>query len=202
MKLKTILAPVVLLLCAVLPCAAQGDAAAWLRRLNDAIAREGSYAVHFSVTTSEEFAGRGYYLVDGEAYYLVLGDAEVFCDGRIRYEVSRVAREVTVVSVDPASRNLLDNPTHAFDFLDENYASELLSADAERAVVRLTPRRKGAISEVLLTIDARRALPQYVTYGADGLDVEVSILSFEKLKTPVLTFDPARYADYELIDFR
>lgn len=202
MKLKTILAPLVLLCCTALPCAAQSDAAAWLKRLDAAIAREGSYAVHFSVTTSEEFAGRGYYLVDGESYYLVLGDAEVFCDGRIRYEVSRVAREITIVSVDPASRNLLDNPTHAFDFLDESYSSELLSADAERAVVRLTPRRKGAISEVLLALDARRALPQLVTYLADGLEVKVSILSFEKLQTPVLTFDAARYADYELIDFR
>ncbi|MDE7122778.1 MAG: hypothetical protein K2N93_00265 [Alistipes sp.] len=202
MKLKTILLQAVLLFGAALPCAAQNDAAAWLTRLRDAIARRGSYAVHFSVATSEEFAGKGYYLVDGEAYYLVLGDAEVFCDGRIRYEVSRVAREVTVVSVDGASRNLLDNPTHAFDFLGENYASELLSADADKAVVRLVPRSKGAISEVLLTIDARSGLPQYVTYGADGLGVEVSILSFERLQTPVLTFDPARYADYELIDFR
>lgn len=202
MKLKTMFWQAVLLLGAALPCAAQSDAAAWLERLDAAIAREGSYAVHFSVTTSEEFAGRGYYLVDGESYYLVLGDAEVFCDGSIRYEVSRVAREVTVVSVDPASRNLLDNPTHAFDFLDESYAAELLSADAERALLRTTPRGKGPVSEVLLCVDAQRALPQYVTYVADGLEVKVSILSFEKLQRPVLTFDAARYADYELIDFR
>ena len=71
MKLKTMFWQAVLLLGAALPCAAQSDAAAWLERLDAAIAREGSYAVHFSVTTSEEFAGRGYYLVDGESYYLV-----------------------------------------------------------------------------------------------------------------------------------
>ena len=55
---------------------------------------------------------------------------------------------------------------------------------------------------MLLCVDAQRALPQYVTYVADGLEVKVSILSFEKLQRPVLTFDAARYADYELIDFR
>ena len=55
------------------------------------------------------------YAVEGEGYYLVLGDAEVYCDGAVRYEVDNRRREVTIDVVDTDSRNILNNPASCFN---------------------------------------------------------------------------------------
>ena len=44
------------------------------------------YEVDFAVE-AEEYRTAGSYAVEGQGYFLTLGDAEVFCDGTVRYEV-------------------------------------------------------------------------------------------------------------------
>lgn len=189
-------------LCALLPVAAQTDASTALRRLREAVAARSGYAVRFDVETSDGFAGSGRYAVEGESYYLEMGRARVFCDGEVRCEVDDDLREVTLDRVAGEAGNLLDDPVHAFDFLDTRYAAELLSADDGQVVLRLVPRDRGAVDSILLDIDAQRWLPRRVVYEADGLRVTVAIRSFEESKEPLLRFDRAHFADYEVIDFR
>lgn len=189
-------------LCALLPAAAQTDASMALRRLREAVAARPDYAVRFDVETSDGYAGNGRYAVEGESYYLVMGDARVFCDGKVRHEVNDAACEVTVDPVTGRADNLLDDPIHAFDFLDARYAAEQLASSADAVSLRLVPRGRGAVDSILLDIDAQRWLPRRVVYEADGLRVTIVIRSFEESKEPLPRFDAARFAEYETIDFR
>ena len=113
-------------------------AAGILAGVSDGFRTLGAYGVSFEVR-SDEYVTRGRYAVEGEGYYLVLGDAEVYCDGAVRYEVDNRRREVTIDVVDTDSRNILNNPVHAFDFLGSEYAASLVGEQEGHAVVRLTP---------------------------------------------------------------
>ena len=72
--------------------------------------------------SSDEYTTRGRYAVEGEKLLYRGGEAEVYCDGKIRYEIDNRRREVTIDDVDTSSRNLLSNPAHAFDFIGTQYA--------------------------------------------------------------------------------
>ena len=115
--------------------AAQPRATEILERLAAGFRAMDGYGVKFGVV-SGDYEARGSYVVEGDSYYLVLGDAEVFADGAVRREVDNRRREVTVTEVDSASRNILNNPVRAFDFLGSEYTPSLVSEADGRAVVR------------------------------------------------------------------
>ena len=123
---------------AALAPSADGRAAEILEKLAAGFRALGAYGVTFEVS-SDEYTTRGRYAVEGENYYIAVGEAEVYCDGKIRYEIDNRRREVTIDDVDTSSRNLLSNPAHAFDFIGTQYAPSLVSDAGGRAVVRLTP---------------------------------------------------------------
>ena len=114
---------------AALAPSADGRAAEILENLAAGFRALGAYGVTFEVS-SDEYTTRGRYAVEGEKYYIAVGEAEVYCDGKIRYEIDNRRREVTIDDVDTSSRNLLSNPAHAFDFIGTQYAPSLVS-DAE-----------------------------------------------------------------------
>ena len=120
--------------------AAQPRATEILERLAAGFRAMDGYGVKFGVV-SGDYEARGSYVVEGDSYYLVLGDAEVFADGAVRREVDNRRREVTVTEVDTASRNILNNPVRAFDFLGSEYTPSLVSEADGRTGVRLTPSR-------------------------------------------------------------
>lgn len=124
--------------------AAQPRATEILERLAAGFRAMDGYGVKFGVV-SGDYEARGSYVVEGDSYYLVLGDAEVFADGAVRREVDNRRREVTVTEVDTASRNILNNPVRAFDFLGSEYTPSLVSEADGRAVVRLTPACRGVV---------------------------------------------------------
>ena len=108
--------------------AAQPRATEILERLAAGFREMDGYGVKFGVV-SGDYEARGSYVVEGNSYYLVLGDAEVFADGAVRREVDNRRREVTVTEVDTASRNILNNPVLRF------------SGQRIHAVARLRSRR-------------------------------------------------------------
>lgn len=161
------------------------------------------YAVAFTVT-ADELLSRGRYAVEGERYYLTLGDAEVFSDGALRYEVDNRRREITVDRVDTSSRNILGNPVHAFDFLDSAYGSELLWERDGRAAVALTPVAESgtAVGRITVTVSTASMRPLALTYDYDGERIDVTVERIDPLDGPLRRFDRADYAGYEFIDFR
>ena len=163
----------------------------------------GAYGVAFEVT-SDDYAARGRYAVEGESYYLVLGDAEVYCDGTVRYEVDNRRREVTIDQVDTASRNILNNPVRAFDFLGSEYAASLVGAQQGRAVILLTPTAANTSSSgtITLTVDTAVMRPLSLSYDYDGERVSVAVLGIEPIASPLESFAKGKYDGYEFIDFR
>lgn len=144
----------------------------------------------------------GNYRVQGDRYSMQLGDAAVYSDGRSRWEVDPSKREVVVDVVDLKSHNILQNPTRAFLFLEEDYDHCLRSEAAGRATLRLTPKGRSSISAVTLVLDVATATPRLLIYEAEDEQLQVVINSFTATKDPVPAFDAGRYPDYELIDFR
>lgn len=178
-------------------------AAGILAGVRDGFRALGAYGVSFEVR-SDEYVTRGRYAVEGEGYYLVLGDAEVYCDGAVRYEVDNRRREVTIDVVDTDSRNILNNPVHAFDFLGSEYAASLVGEQEGHAVVRLTPApgNTSSAGNIVLTVDTAAMRPVSLRYDYDGEQVGIAVLGVAPLDTPLKAFSKGDYKGYEFIDFR
>ena len=188
---------------AALAPSADGRAAEILEKLAAGFRALGAYGVTFEVS-SDEYTTRGRYAVEGENYYIAVGEAEVYCDGKIRYEIDNRRREVTIDDVDTSSRNLLSNPAHAFDFIGTQYAPSLVSDAGGRAVVRLTPTSADAspAGEILVTVDTAAMRPESLRYDYDGEQVGIAVLGVAPLDTPLKAFSKGDYKGYEFIDFR
>lgn len=188
---------------AALEPSADGRAAEILEKLAAGFRALGAYGVTFEVS-SDEYTTRGRYAVEGENYYIAVGEAEVYCDGKIRYEIDNRRREVTVTEVDAASRNILNNPVRAFDFLGSEYVPTLVSEAGGCAVVRLTPAagNDSPAGNVTVTVDTATMRPLSLSYDYDGEQVQISVLGVAPLSGHVRVFDRQAYAGYEFIDFR
>lgn len=191
------------LLACVGPVAAGNRASEILERLAAGFRAMKGYEVAFEVEAGESRIG-GSYAVEGQGYYLTLGDAEVFCDGSVRYEVDHDRREVTIVGVDTTSRNILNNPVRAFDFLGSEYLPELLSEADGRAVVRLTPAagNNSPAGTVTVTVSTATMRPEVLDYDYEGERVRITISRVAPLGEPLRTFDRKGCEGYEFIDFR
>lgn len=161
------------------------------------------YSVDFEVVAGD-YNNLGSYVLEGRNYYLALADAEVFADSVIRYEIDNRRREVTVTEVDAASRNILNNPVRAFDFLGSEYVPTLVSEAGGCAVVRLTPAagNDSPAGNVTVTVDTATMRPLSLSYDYDGEQVQISVLGVAPLSGHVRVFDRQAYAGYEFIDFR
>ena len=183
--------------------AAQPRATEILERLAAGFRAMDGYGVKFGVV-SGDYEARGSYVVEGDSYYLVLGDAEVFADGAVRREVDNRRREVTVTEVNRASRNILDNPVQAFDFLGSEYDFSLEGESGGRATVRLVPTAENDTSAgvVTLVVDTSSMRPVSLAYDYDGERVGIRVTGIEPQSGHFRTFDRQAYGGYEFIDFR
>lgn len=193
-----------LLVCCLLaaPVSGADGGASWLERLRTAVGSFGEYEVRFELTTADDYAAAGSCRVAGDRYLISMPQGRVYCDGRARYEVNDASREVVIDAVDTSSRNLLDNPVRAFDFVGEQYDVRTVAEQADRITLRLTPRDERALTTIELTLDKRSSLPVSVVYGAEDLLIRVKIVSFARSATAFPSFRRADFAGYEFIDFR
>ena len=195
-----------MLLCAML-CATAASAQTDVHRLLNDVANGfrtmANYEVRFKVETEGQHVEGGY-AVENEAYYLAMGYAEVYSEGKIRYEVNNERREVVINSVDPASRNILDNPVHAFEFLEEEYTARILWAKDGRTGVELEKRtdEPDLRQKVTVVVNTKTRRPETLLYDYDGDSVLVTILGVAPLKEPLKKYDKKAYKAYETIDFR
>lgn len=190
------------LLCAAQPGATAGHAPDVLKRVSAYFRSLGGYRVTFEVKTGEGLFP-GHYSVDGDRYYMVMGDAEVYGQGDTRYEVDNARREVVVDRVDTSSPNLLNNPTRAFDFVNDEFSAEVVGDTDGQMTVRLIPRARNAgISTIDLVVDRAAGKPRSVSYLFDGERIDIDLRSVTAETVPPAAFDKSKYAGYELIDFR
>ena len=126
-----------------------------------------SYTVAFEVKGAD-FTATGSYAVEGDSYYMQVGDAEAYCDGAAKWEVDPSKREVVIDTVDLSSRNLLSNPTRAFDFLDDAFRSELLPAEGTR-LPKANPAKWCTISMAIRSASLSRRSIRRPTCGVSML---------------------------------
>lgn len=190
---------------------ADGRSDAILRSLSEKVASLGSYRVGFHVEVEDEDAD-GEYVVSGNKFYIKVGDMEVICDGKARYEVNNEDEEVLIDKVRPDDRNIITNPTKGFEFADDifthGYKGEMTVDGKACDVVELRPRDPESSTPVtMLYVDKKTGLPVKLEYAAEGIDgdVEITIKSMApdtKIPASRFVFNKKDYPGYELIDFR
>lgn len=192
----------VLGLTAVAQAAADADTKDVLARLKQYIAKMGRYEAAFALQAGD-YKAEGRYLVDGDTYHIVVGDiAEVYCDGKVRYEVDNEREEVNIDVVDASSRNILDNPTRCFDFVGEDYTAEIIRKDDKETTLRLVARDKDMEGEILLTLQTSTGKPLKISYLLYDDRIDVVIKSLAPRKTKLRTFSKGDYKGYDMVDFR
>lgn len=175
-------------------------AAEYMRRLAASMESMRAYTVDFRASAGDESL-RGRYAVDADRYHIIVAGNEVYGDDRVRREVDSSKREIVIDAADTTSRNLLTNPTRGFRFLGDDYRPRLESETDGRAVVTLTPARKGITGTITVIMSTADARPRQIQYDTEGERVTIAI---ERLSegASVPQFDPALYPGYEVIDFR
>ncbi len=181
--------------------AADDDAQALLRRTAEYVASLGRYEARFEITAGD-YSAEGCYTVDGDAYYIAVDRAEVYSDGKSRYEVDNDRREVNVDDVDTSSRNILDNPTRCFDFVGTDYDAEVTSSTDTEATLRLRSRDEAVEGEIYLTVDRATGRPRHIAYVLYDDRIEVEVTGLGSSREAVRRYDGKAYGGYETIDFR
>lgn len=189
------------LMLSLVAAAADDEAQTLLRRTADYISSLGRYTARFGITAGE-YSSQGSYTVDGDAYYIEVDGAEVYCDGKTRYEVDNGRREVNVDSVEGASRNILDNPTRCFDFVGTDYDAGVSSRTASETTLHLRSRDASVEGDIYLTVETATGRPRHITYVLYDDRIEVAVESLDPSRGAVRRYDAKRYSDYETIDFR
>lgn len=184
----------------VTECFAQTAEQTAVCRVAEYVSKLGSYDVEFDIE-AEGYEASGSYAVAGDSYHIVLPQAEVYCDGKVRYEIDHERREVNVDVVDLTSRNVLDNPTRCFDFVGEAYELSLVEQSANEVVVRIVATDGAFEGEIFLMADAK-GKPVELKYQLYDDVIKVKIKSLAPRKAKLPTFAKSVYKDYDIIDFR
>ncbi len=178
----------------------QSDAAASLGRMRQAMQAFEGYTASFAIAQGEEQL-LGSFSVEGERYRIELADVEVYGEATERYEVNKSRREVTILKTDTQSTDILSNPAHALELIGEEYRAVQLTETAAETTLSLGID-SSLRNAVRLAIDKRTNLPRSIVYLADGLELKIEIHAIKSLPSSLPKYDPSRYAEYELIDFR
>ena len=172
-----------------------------LRGVAEYVRALGSYDATFTVVAGD-YQTLGQYSVAGDNYHIVVDQAEVYADGKVRYEVDHELEEVNIDEMDMASRNILDNPTRCFDFVGDEYASMVYTEIGSDLTLLMRSNDTTLEGDIYLTVDKATSRPRQIVYVLYDDRIEVTITSLVRRKTEVDKYNASKYRDYEIIDFR
>ena len=178
------------------------SASEWLAKLNSSLGVR--YAMNITVTMGDEGDYSGFVIVDGDSYYMTLGIMEVYCGGKLRYEVNNQRKEVVEDVVNLASCDLLSNPTRAFDFVPEEYAMEVIAMSDSAVTLLLTPKSGDVgISTITLTLARKGAMlePSTIRYDYDGEEVAILLSKLNSADLKMPKWDKSVYRAYDIVSF-
>lgn len=198
------------LLCIAVSAAADNRSQSILTQLSAKIKALGEYHARFEVVAEDNNIA-GVYTVSGDKYFMQTEDYRVISDGKVKYEINHYDREVIVDRIKSGDRNILSNPTRAFDFASDIFNGTYVGTQTVRGVasdiIKLTPTdSKSTLKSITLAVSQATGLPVEIRYRSEGVtdEVVVRIVKIESgpLKDAVFKFDRANYAGYEVVDFR
>jgi hypothetical protein len=191
----------ILALLSAVTLSAQTTARGWIDALNASLGERYAYGLWVEVGDSLLY---GAMQVEDDSYHMILADMEVYSDGRLRYEINNARKEVTEDRVNLESRDLLTNPTRAFDFVDDEFDIVLqFSQNDEIAVVKLVPRDSSlGITSIKLALmrSGDKVRPLQILYDYDGDKVKIMMSpSEEQWQMP--RWDKEAYKAYDMVSF-
>lgn len=167
-----------------------------------------------SVIDNETYSDSGELIIAGNKYYLMIGESEIFCDGKTLWNHVVSASEVYISDAENVPANddfFLSNPENLFSFYDNDFKYRL-TADIEYMGetyhhIDLFPKdlNKSYHTITLLIHQNNYQLYSVETRGKQGINHTITISEYSlKYKVPKnqFQFDPAEYPGIEVIDTR
>lgn len=189
----------VALMCAV-NVSAQITARDWIEGLNYTL--DERYALYMKVKAYGEEMN-GYFMVDKDSYYIQLGIMEVYSDGELRYEVNNERKEVTEDRVNLDSRDLLTNPTRAFEFVEEEFTATISQTIHNGVILKLVPKHSADITAVYVSVvwKDNRIIPLAIKYDYDGEEVAIGLVMAEAESAVLPRWRKSAYKTYDMVSF-
>jgi outer membrane lipoprotein-sorting protein len=177
-----------------------------LGRLSEQMTAMGSYRIDFELEMPTATAtSKGYCVVSGERYKIAIEDLMQGCDGTLLWMQNGTTREVTLDHPNKQSRNLFDNPTKAFDFAEELFEVESITANAGgRWQLVLLPAEGvlDGIERVVVDVDKKSGFPTRLGYDMSGVGLWINIVKIGSVDTSPDDFSMEVPKGFEVIDFR
>lgn len=182
------------------------SASEWLAKLDSSLGER--YAMHITVSVDDPIEGTtdvsGYFMVEGDAYYITLGVMEVFSDGKLRYEINNERKEVVEDRVNLEACDLLTNPTRAFNFVPNEFKSEVVGSTSDVVVLKLAPK-SAAMGIDAITLKLKRngskVVPVNIAYDYDGETVSVALSTADITGAKLPRWDKSAYRAYDIVSF-
>lgn len=189
----------VALMCAV-NVSAQITARDWIEGLNYTL--DERYALYMKVKAYGEEMN-GYFMVDKDSYYIQLGIMEVYSDGELRYEVNNERKEVTEDRVNLDSRDLLTNPTRAFEFVEEEFTATISQTIHNGVILKLVPKQSADITAVYVSVvwKDNRIIPLAIKYDYDGEEVTIGLVMADMSSAVLPRWRKSAYKTYDMVSF-
>ena len=182
------------------------SASEWLAKLDSSLGER--YAMHITVSVDDPIEGTtdvsGYFMVEGDAYYITLGVMEVFSDGKLRYEINNERKEVVEDRVNLEACDLLTNPTRAFNFVPNEFKSEVVGSTSDVVVLKLTPKSVAmGIDAITLKLkrNGSKVVPVNIAYDYDGDTVSVALSAADIADAKLPRWDKSAYRAYDIVSF-
>ena len=183
-----------------LSVSAQITARDWLDGLNYTL--DNRYALFMKVEAYGEEMN-GYFMVEDDSYYMQLGIMEVYSDGKLRYEVNNERKEVTEDRVNLSSRDLLTNPTRAFEFVEEEFTASISEPIHNGAILKFVPKQSADITAVYLSVVWRdgRIIPLAIKYDYEGEEVLIALVMADVESAVLPRWKATTYKSYDFVSF-
>ena len=177
---------------------AQSSARQWIEGLNYTL--DDRYALYMKVDAYGEKIN-GYFMVDKDSYYIQLGTMEVYSDGKYRYEINNERKEVTEDRVNLESRDLLSNPTRAFEFLESEFKATISENIHNGAILKLVPKQSSDIKAVYVSVvwKDNRIIPLAIKYDYDGEEVSIALVMADAQSAVLPRWDKNNYRTYDIV---
>ena len=179
---------------------AQASARDWINGVNRTL--KDNYALHMKVDAYGEKMN-GYSIVERDSYYMQLGTMEVYSDGKLRYEVNNERKEITEDRVNLDSRDLLANPTRAFEFLEDEFKATISEHIHNGAILKLVPKQESDITAIYMSVMWRdnRIIPMAIKYDYDGEEVSIALVMADVKSASMPKWKRGNYKTYDLVSF-
>ena len=179
---------------------AQINAHDWIDGLNYTL--DNRYALFMKVEAYGEEMN-GYFMVEDDSYYIQLGMMEVYSDGKLRYEVNNERKEVTEDRVNLSSRDLLTNPTRAFEFVEEEFTASISENIHNGAILKFVPKQSADITAVYVSVvwQDGRIVPLAIKYDYEGEEVAIALVMADVESAVLPRWKATTYKSYDFVSF-